>query len=64
MPHNGGMEETRHDHFSGAPLSGCAVLFVHDHDGGRLERLVESGGKVVGWVGGFYRVSMGAEDGR
>ena len=41
-----------------------AVLLCHDHDTARLAKLIEDGGRVVGWVDGFYKVQTGAKDGR
>ena len=40
------------------------MLLVDDHDKVRLKALVATGGRVVGWVDGFYRVQLEARDGR
>ena len=58
------MQETRHTARQGALREGRVVLFVHDHDKVRLKALEATGGRIVGWVDGFYRVQMEARNGR
>lgn len=58
------MQHSRHTERSDAPRDGRVVLFVNDHDRARMEALESIGGKVVGWVDGFYRVQMGEKHGR
>ena len=56
------MQETKHTEERDALREGRVVL-CHDHDGKRLERLLNGGGRVVGWVDGKYRVLMGERHG-
>lgn len=49
------MRNLKHTEERGAPDSG-RVVFVHDHDKARVESLEAVGGRVVGWVGGYYRI--------
>ena len=58
------MQHSRHTKLGGAPRDGRVVLFVDDHDKVRMKALEAVGGKVVGWVDGFYRVQMGERHGR
>ena len=58
------MEETRQTREHGAAGDGRAVLLCHDGDTEQLARLVGMGGRIVGWVDGFYRVQIGAGNGR
>ena len=57
------MKETLQIEEHGAFGDGCAVLLCSDHDKRRLEALMERGGRVVGWVDGFYRVLVGGARG-
>lgn len=50
------MQEARHTERRDALREGRVLLFVDDHDKVRLKALVATGGRVVGWVDGFYRV--------
>ena len=51
------MREGRHALEHGALGDGRAVLLCHDHDKARKKALEAAGGRVVGWVDGYYRIS-------
>ena len=57
------MKETLQIGEHGALWDGRAVLLCSDRDKRALEALVANGGRVVGWVDGFYRVLVGGARG-
>lgn len=60
--HHVRMQELRHTEERGAPSNG-RVVYVHDHDKARREALEAAGGRVVGWVGGYYRIMVNRPSG-
>jgi len=51
------MQKAKHTEEHDALREGRVVL-CHDHDKALKEALESDGGRIVGWVGGYYRIQL------